>query len=129
MSLDIDPSWPGEPELIGSREITNDEYLPDWCYTLWKDKMWFCTVYAGQIDVTKVRDKPDVEKAVWKDNFLEGILNSPVSGRIKFFFNQKTNVCGVETDYKITEEHCMPLEYADVAKISAYLKYLGYVSS
>ncbi|MBI5065896.1 hypothetical protein HZA97_06675 [Candidatus Woesearchaeota archaeon] len=124
-----EPSWPGEPELIGSKEIAPEEFLHDWCYTLWNDKMWFCTVYNGKIDVTQVRNKPDVERAVWKNNFLEGILKSQICGRIKFFFDQNTNVCGVETDYKPTPEHCMPLEYTDIAKISAYLKYLGYLSA
>lgn len=125
MTPEETPSWPGKPQVRGFVPLPED-YANDWVYTSWKDKLWFCTVYNGVVDVSNLRNKEDVARVVFKNNFLEGMLNSPICGRKSFFFDEGKNICGVEIDCKPSEQD-MPAEYLDDSKINLYKKYLEYL--
>lgn len=123
MTLD-NPPWPGKPEAHGFEQLEDD--LNDWCYTLWKNKIWFCTIYNGNVNVNKIRAKEDVGKVVLKNNFIDGVINSPICERTKFFFDCNKNICGIETDCQLTEEG-ISVEYLMNSKINFYKKCLEYL--
>ena len=121
----LNPPWPGEPQAHGFSQNPEDD-SNDWVYTSWKDKMWFCTVYNGQVDVNNLRKKEDVARVIFINNLIEGIIDSPIFERTEFFFDSKNSICGVEVDYKPTEEG-MPVEYLMYSKVSFYKKCLEYL--
>ena len=81
------PPWPGQPQAHGFNQSEDDANY--WVYTLWKDKMWFCTVYNGEVDVNNLRKKEDVARVIFINNLIEGIIDSPIFERTEFFLTAK----------------------------------------
>ncbi len=117
------PPWPGEPKTYGFTPLPEDD-ANDWVYTLWKDKMWFCSVYNGEVNVNNIRNKEDVERAVFKNNLIAGVLNSTICGRIEFFFDNSKKICGVEITDESTEETSVYICHERMKRYRRYLEYL-----
>lgn len=125
MTSSDNPPWPGSPQAHGFSQIPEDD-ANDWVYTSWKDKTWFCTIYNGEVDVNNVRKKEDVEKAVLKDRFIDGVVSSPMLGRMEFFFDGENSICGIEVDYQPTKDE-LPVEYLLHPKVNFYKRCLEYL--
>jgi hypothetical protein len=117
------PPWPGEPQAHGFSQNPEDD-ANDFVYTLWKDKMWFCSVYNGEVNVNDIRAKEDVERAIYLNHVIEGVIDSPICQRTEFFFDAKNKICGIETDCKDSE---VPVEYLLHPKVNFYKRCLEYL--
>ncbi len=118
------PSWPGKVEAHGFSQNPEDD-ANDFVYTLWKDKIWFCSVYNGEVNVNHIRAKEDVERAIYLNHVIEGVIDSPVCERTEFFFDANKKICGIETDCDPQEE--LPVEYLLHPKINFYKRCLEYL--
>ena len=121
-----EPLWPGKPIINNFEVITATLRAYNWSYTLWNDKIWFCTFYSGNVNFDKLKNKGDVEKAGFTNTWIGGVLNSQLSGKRDFFFDKKNQVCGIEMLFELVGGS-VPKKYLNADSVRKFQKYLSYL--